>query len=63
MVRSARGGADQFAVQEGARPSPGALDGGFAHAERLRRLLDGEPAEEAQLDDAAEVGIEGRRAG
>ena len=42
------------------RPSPGpvALDGGGRCLERVGRLVDAEPREEAQLDDAAVTGVE-----
>src|ERR1051325_8457367 len=45
-------------VEPSLRQAPVALDGGGADAEHFRGLLDGDPAEEAQLDESALFGID-----
>src|SRR5215204_7436265 len=52
----------EFSPEPRAGHLPVALDGGMADAHGLGRLLDGEAAEELQLDDARLVGVERREA-
>src|SRR6185295_8161320 len=47
-----------LAVQPTLGELPAALDRAFGQPELVRRLLDGEAAEDAQLDDAREIGRE-----